>query len=465
MLTRIIFIAALLPALMACDAIDKLRNPTGPEEKKEEKVAPLLPEEALQALEDLGIPYSQRSFIEYAAEGDLEVVRLFVWAGMDVDVQPYTARTVLVPNRENPTALSHLESSWFPQAGEEDNDTALMKACGAGHLDVVEFLVENGADREIKNQQEQNALMFAAAAGHLEVVEFLVDWTDICYDACEQHIRNTPYEESGISLNNIYKHCNRSCGSSGLLGNSSGMSWDALLHGPRTNIQWAALNGHLDVVEYLYPLLKGKQYQSPNRAFSMAVLGNHLDIVNWFVEDVFDDDHYIGRSLMYAAYMNHTDIVNRLLGLPGTDIHFRMSDWIGISTPEGTLYFERIGFGPPHAAIQNGSKESLRLILEHWMITLGADGRDDYGMTALHFAAAGGDAEMVKTLIDNGAPVNGQSDIGMTALMFAAQWGRADIVAMLLAEGADASLVSAYDETALILAQEGGHEDIVALLQ
>ena len=55
----------------------------------------------------------------------------------------------------------------------------------------------------------------------------------------------------------------------------------------------------------------------------------------------------------------------------------------------------------------------LRILLNHWMLTFGADGRDEHGMTALHFAAAGGDAEMARRLIDNGAPVNGVSDIGM----------------------------------------------------
>ena len=218
------------------------------------------------------------------------------------------------------------------------------------------------------------------------------------------------------------------------------------------------------MVEYLYPLLKGRNYQSPILAIHTAIIGGHLDIVNFFLEarpDLFGKG---GRSLMIAAYMNHSHIVERLLEI-GSDVTWRMSDWIGISTPEGRLYFKEVGFGPLHAAIQNGSKESLRLILEHWMKTFGADGRDDYGMTALHFAAAGGDAEMARRLIDNGAPVNGQSDIGMTPLMFAAQWGHADIVAMLLEEGADDSLVSAYNETALLLAEENGHEDVVALLQ
>lgn len=466
MLTRIVFLAVLPIMLAACSVLEEMRNPVGPEEPRkaegtdppvvpeapeeeevveEEEFVPPTPEEALQALGDLGVPYSQRSFIDHAAQGDLEVVRLFVWAGMDVNVQPYTARVVLVPDRSNPTRLAHLESSWFPQE-EEDNDTALMKAAGNGDLDVVEFLLESGADREIENQQGQNALAFAAAFGHLEVVKFLMDWTNICVDACEMS----------------RERCRRTCGTAGQYVNS-GFGWNSLSHGPRTPIQWAGYNGHLDVVQYLHPLIPYSWF--PNTAFSTAVLGGHLDIVNWFIEDVFDDDVYIGRSMMIAAYMNHVDIVRRLLELPEVDIHWRMSDWIGIDTPEGYLHFQDIGFGPFHAAVQGDSPESLRILLMYWMLTFGADGADEHGETALMFAAAGGDLDMARTLIDNGAPVNARSDIGETALMFAARWGRADVVNMLLEEGADASLVNAYNETALLLAEENGHQDVVALLQ
>ena len=460
MLTRIVFLAMLPVALAACSVLEELKKPTEPEA---EEVVPLASEEALQALEDLGIPYSQRSFIDQAGEGNLEAVRLFVWAGMDVDVQPYAAREVLIPLVENPTRLGHLASSWFPQ--EEDNDTALMRAAGGGHLEVVKLLVQNGADREIKNQQDQNALMFAAAGGHLEVIKFLVEWTEICFDACEAEMM----ERGDTQFDVGRERCRRNCGSSGLTGANLGiLSWDALKHGPRTNIQWAAYNGHLDVVEYLYPLLRGRYYQHPSTAFETAILGGHLDVVNFFIDHEYAKDKIrTDRGLMIAAYMNHVDIIEHLLeaGFGGSNIHYRTGKWLPIETPEGTLYFLDVGFGPLHAAIQADSPEALRLLLMHWMQTFGADAADGYGETALMFAAAGGDMEMAELLIANGAHVNARSDIGETALMLAARWGRADVVIMLLEEGADASLVSAYNETALLLAEENGHEDVVALLQ
>lgn len=354
-------------------------------------------------------------------------------------MQPYASKTVLVSTRERPTALSHLEASWFPQ--EEDNDTALMKAAGNGHLEVVEFLLESGADLSLKNQQGQSAIMFAAAGGHLEIVKLIV--------RCECDNRLFVSGPSPLG------------------------GYDPLIHGPLTAVNWAAYNGHLDVIEFLFFDDDAFELDNsgwahwntqPEWGFYWGIIGGHMDVVEYFME-VMPRRISVSWGLMIASYLGDIEMVDRLLQEENINIHWRTSRWIDINTPEGTLYFEEIGFGPLHAAIQQGHEEVLRKLLMHWMITIGADGADRHGETALMFAAAGGDAEMAKRLIDNGAPVNARSDIGETALMFAARWGRTDIVSMLIAEGANASFVNAYNETALSLAEENGHEDVVALLQ
>jgi ankyrin repeat protein len=53
-------------------------------------------------------------------------------------------------------------------------NTALMLACGEGHLEVVKYLVEHGAKVNMKNNNNGTALMFASQEGNLEVVRFLV---------------------------------------------------------------------------------------------------------------------------------------------------------------------------------------------------------------------------------------------------------------------------------------------------
>ena len=425
------FLIVLPTLFIACGALEDLRSPTGPQEQEE--IKPLLPEEARQQLAELEIPYNQKAFIEKAEAGDLTAVRLFVWAGMDVNVQPYTASGVYVALRDDPRRFSHLKYSWFPQEGQQDNDTALMKAAIGGHLEVVQLLCENGADLRLKNQQKQSAIYFAAAGGHLDIVEYLVDFA-------------APGQGLG-------------------LGDYPFMTYDPMMHGPVTPIMWAAYGGHLDVVQYIHAYMKYNGVPGGWAGIYWASIGGHVNVIDWLLEDPnARSKGILGKCLMLAAWHNQPVVVGRLLAADA-DLHFRTGEWIGLDTPDGVLYFRDVGFGPLHAAIQAGHSDILRTLLEHWMNKFGADGRDGYGMTALMFAAAGGDTEIARILIDNGAPVNGASDIGISALMFAAEWGHVDMVEMLLEEGADQSLVSAYDDTALTLAEGNGHSDVVAMLQ
>ena len=97
------------------------------------------------ALDSLGIAYTDSVFLAAAQEGDLAVVKLFVQAGMSVEV-----------------------------ADDEHGVTALHIAAFWGRLEVVEFLVGAGADVNATNNDGDTALHLAAWEGHLEVVEFLV---------------------------------------------------------------------------------------------------------------------------------------------------------------------------------------------------------------------------------------------------------------------------------------------------
>ena len=110
-----------------------------------EPVVSLSPEAARAALESLGIEYTAGAFIEAAKVGNLDVVHLFVWAGMDIE------------------ATDH----W--------GDTALHRAASWGRLSVVEFLVGAGASlTATTNGGTSTPLHLAAWWGRLAVVEFLV---------------------------------------------------------------------------------------------------------------------------------------------------------------------------------------------------------------------------------------------------------------------------------------------------
>lgn len=86
------------------------------------------------------------------------------------------------------------------------------------------------------------------------------------------------------------------------------------------------------------------------------------------------------------------------------------------------------------------------------------------GWTPLHYAAAGGDAGIVRILLDRYAYIDAESPLKLTPLMIAAREGKDQTVALLLAEGADASLKSAHGWTAVQFAMSAERQDIADMI-
>ncbi|HZP47449.1 MAG TPA: ankyrin repeat domain-containing protein [Vicinamibacterales bacterium] len=114
-------------------------------------------------------------------------------------------------------------------------------------------------------------------------------------------------------------------------------------------------------------------------------------------------------------------------------------------------------------AAMRGDREAIRALLKQ-----GADAnapRGD-GMTALHFAAEKGDAELASMLIYAGAQVSAVTRIGAyTPLHLAAQSGSVAVVDALLKAGADVNArTSSTGVTPLHLAAEAGSAAVVNVL-
>ena len=82
------------------------------------------------------------------------------------------------------------------------------------------------------------------------------------------------------------------------------------------------------------------------------------------------------------------------------------------------------------------------------------------GWTALHYAAAAGDEEIVRLLLEHHAYIDAESPSQITPLMIAAREGQDGAVKVLLQEGADATLKNNERLTAAQIAVRAGKNDI-----
>jgi FOG: Ankyrin repeat len=70
---------------------------------------------------------------------------------------------------QNLVTVLHMDVNYLDRTGS----TALMYAAYSGHINIVKFLVEHGANIKIKNLKGGTAARYAAYAGHRAIVDYL----------------------------------------------------------------------------------------------------------------------------------------------------------------------------------------------------------------------------------------------------------------------------------------------------
>lgn len=113
-------------------------------------------------------------------------------------------------------------------------------------------------------------------------------------------------------------------------------------------------------------------------------------------------------------------------------------------------------------AISEGDLDTVAQLMTEQPLLRDAYLRD--GWTALTIAAASGDLEMVRLLVDLGCDVNKQEGGRNPPIFWAAYYGHAEIAKLLLENGADGNQSCEDCRSALEVATEKGDRQMIEIL-
>ena len=244
--------------------------------------------------------------------GHLKLVKYLVKNGVTMDVtgvryRHHYSRVINHVLDQNKTPLIHASEKGYTDlalylVGEQKVNvnvkddygyTALAYALRHGHIDIVKYLLDNGAtiSGDKVETEEPTPLSIATRNGHLNLVKYLV-------------------EERGAKMDGTFED------------------------GNMTLLMYASCNGYLDIVKYLVEkgvkidtsfevnchIYDDRDESRSHREFSTALIhavkNDHLHIVQYLVEKgakINDDAFSYINPVVFAAHLNNTEIVKYLV--------------------------------------------------------------------------------------------------------------------------------------------------------
>ncbi|XP_050567851.1 ankyrin-3 isoform X1 [Cygnus atratus] len=372
-------------------------------------------------------------------------------------------------------------------------------AAQENHLEVVKFLLDNGASQSLATEDGFTPLAVALQQGHDQVVSLLLEndtkgkvRLPALHIAARkddtkaaalllQNDHNADVEsKSGFTPLHIAAHYGNINVATLLLnrgaavdftarnditplhvaskrGNANmvkllldrGAKIDAKTRDGLTPLHCGARSGHEQVVEMLLdrgaPILsKTKNGLSP---LHMATQGDHLNCVqlliqhNVPVDDVTND--YL-TALHVAAHCGHYKVAKVLLDKKANPNAKALN-----------------GFTPLHIACKKNRIKVMELLLKHGASIQAVT---ESGLTPIHVAAFMGHVNIVSQLMHHGASPNTTNVRGETALHMAARAGQTEVVRYLVQNGAQVEAKAKDDQTPLHISARLGKADIVQQL-
>jgi ankyrin repeat protein len=389
-------------------------------------------------------------------------------------------------------------------AAERDRflNPALFKAAENGLLDMVTYLVEQGANinygyvenGSLKTLEEaeaidaddwQTPLFFAIKQGHRDVALFLLGQG--ANPEPFQILNKSPTEGPRYPLHQACQEGDFELVTQ-LVNYGANPSRDG--NYGMISLHYAAQGRNVEIVQYLIgrgvpvdaqdhedrtPMHVAKTRECA-RALHEAGAGITLRTIR-------------GETPLHSALMNEIKTAAKMNGLVSEFLdmaQYLVEAGIDVNTPDimgntpldlalqlprldfaqyllqrGAVLNLEDKFGRPrlHAAVRENYRDFVQYLLEH-----GADvnSLDEFGRTALHEAIGENHPDLAQCLLEHGADVNVQDQKGRTPLHEAVMRNQRDIAQSMLKQGANTTIRDNHGRTALDMAQSNGNQELIA---
>ncbi|XP_059168436.1 putative ankyrin repeat protein RF_0381 [Physella acuta] len=455
--------------------------------------------EIVKLLVDNGTDVNSTTFTtplhESCKRRSFELVKILVEAGADVNKKDISGDSPLCISAER----GKIDIVKFlVQNGADVNigkTPPLFYACDKGYFEIKKYLIDAGAVEILRNVNYtvspygETALLCAASRGYSNIVELLLQYgadvkqVDIEGNtALNLSILGTHVETVRILLQNQFvnekssiKQTNKSGRSTLMLAAMTGLykivfdiekfSDSSVFDvDGNTAFMLAVLNGQFDTVELLYDGTVDVNFNFKGQnALMLAAIGGHDIVVEWLISKGFDvnkTDHHGNTALMMAG---KTKVVEVLLK-HGADVNVSNSQGRNaLMELLSKKYFRSSHY--LHEILEDLDSSKLTIMERLLQLTNDLNVRDNSGETAIiKVIQYNKYINLINQILDHHPDVNIVDNDCNTPLMLAVQNQSVEIITRILSCTHDVNNKNNLGKTALMLAVEKKSLENVKLL-
>jgi ankyrin repeat protein len=356
--------------------------------------------------------------------GHVQVARVLIEQGADVTTRTVQGRTPLhVASRRGHVDVAGflVEHGANVIALDNGGNTPLHEAAMRGHVDMSRFLLQQGTDATVQNNAGWSPLLNVSTYGYPELARLLIELgADISAQAKDQ---KSPLHEASVFghlalVRMFIEH---------------GADMTACYKDGRTPLHFASSYGYLEIVRVLVKHGANAAAQAVNGQSPLHVAASygHVEIACILVEHGADVNARTAKGwtpLHGAAHCGDVQVA-RFLIERGASAASGSDDGTPRDVASKKGHVEFVRFLDRHGAGASTQSEDKRSPVSS------ATARNKTGWSPLHVAAAQGDVEVVRALVECGVDTTALADDGRTPLHVAAEAGHVEVVRFLANHG------------------------------